>query len=642
VTNNAIYFYTSGILSASLFTSGGAILALGENDTTFGQMSLYGHGTGSSQGGRLQLYLAADYDTTIALFNVQSYEDDLLIGLDTDPDALKLDSNKDLYLTDGSLYVQNAGVSKFIFDSDLGVMAIQSAANQYRTVNYDVTISSQFADIHYMTYCNEVHNYTASASRGIIGQFLMIDCNTVSQDIYSVDVLGLTEYIYLRSGTEVNNVTAARFYIYPLTGSTSASCVAGDFQILGTTSTVGIGVYISVSASSTNWGIRCTANQNYFSGNMLIGDVTLPTSMTKGLSIGAGTAASAVLANAVLLWAADINAAAGQCGLHMMAESEAVALVVAGVQIKGTTGDPTGHEGKMCINTYDNNLRVYAEGGWRHLVTWDSVTDVYTSDGTWTKRPGAKLVLVQLIGGAGGGGSGRKGAASSGRSGGGGGACGGVTEVYRYASDCGATETVTVGQGGTGGAAQTTDSTNGNAGTDGTATTVGTIAYAGGGVGGGGGDTSIGTGGLQGRGNRPTQAGRPGGTVISSTASQPVSFYSVGSGGGGGGINNVNSVSGGGGAYAGDLTRSTLVDGGDGGAAATNGVDGDSGVADKFAGGGGGGGGGASGVGNAGSGGAGGTYGGGGGGGGASLDAVGNSGAGGVGQDGIAIVTTFF
>jgi hypothetical protein len=608
-------------------------------------MSLYGHGTGSSQGGRLQLYLAADYDTTIALFNVQSYEDDLLIGLDTDPDALKLDSNKDLYLTDGSLYVQNAGVSKFIFDSDLGVMAIQSAANQYRTVNYDVTISSQFADIHYMTYCNEVHNYTASASRGIIGQFLRIDCNTVSQDIYSVDVLGLTEYIYLRSGTEVNNVTAARFYIYPLTGSTSASCVAGDFQILGTTSTVGIGVYISVSASSTNWGIRCTASQNYFSGNMLIGDVTLPTSMTKGLSIGAGTAASAVLANAVLLWAADINAAAGQCGLHMMAESEAVALVVAGVQIKGTTGDPTGHEGKMCINTYDNNLRVYAEGGWRHLVTWDSVTDVYTSDGTWTKRPGAKLVLVQLIGGAGGGGSGRKGAASSGRYGGSGGGPGGCVEVWILASDCGGTETVTIGQGGGGGAAQTTDSTDGNVGTAGTNTSFGTLAIAGGGVGGPAGTSaSLGAASvaLMGRGNRMVGSGSGGALTSSTTVAVTSGYQAVGGGGGAGGVSSTDVEGTGGPGTSGDGAGPSFVSGGAGGAISTNGSAGGSGTASKFSGGGGGGGGGGSKTTNAGSGGAGGTYGGGGGGGGGSLNAVGNSGAGGVGQDGIAIVTTFF
>lgn len=43
------------------------------------------------------------------------------------------------------------------------------------------------------------------------------------------------------------------------------------------------------------------------------------------------------------------------------------------VQIKAektTTGDPTGYEGRMYWNTVDNAFKIYADGGWRTIVTW--------------------------------------------------------------------------------------------------------------------------------------------------------------------------------------------------------------------------------------------------------------------------------
>ena len=41
--------------------------------------------------------------------------------------------------------------------------------------------------------------------------------------------------------------------------------------------------------------------------------------------------------------------------------------------IKTNTGDPaapTGGEVVICSNTVDNNLKVYADGSWRTIVTW--------------------------------------------------------------------------------------------------------------------------------------------------------------------------------------------------------------------------------------------------------------------------------
>lgn len=38
--------------------------------------------------------------------------------------------------------------------------------------------------------------------------------------------------------------------------------------------------------------------------------------------------------------------------------------------LKTTTGDPTGVESRIYVNTFDNKIRVYADGAWRDLATW--------------------------------------------------------------------------------------------------------------------------------------------------------------------------------------------------------------------------------------------------------------------------------
>lgn len=39
--------------------------------------------------------------------------------------------------------------------------------------------------------------------------------------------------------------------------------------------------------------------------------------------------------------------------------------------IKDTTGDPsTGNTGVICINTFNNNIKIYAEGAWRTIGTY--------------------------------------------------------------------------------------------------------------------------------------------------------------------------------------------------------------------------------------------------------------------------------
>ena len=46
-------------------------------------------------------------------------------------------------------------------------------------------------------------------------------------------------------------------------------------------------------------------------------------------------------------------------------------VIDATVVIKTDTGDPTGvTEPIICINTFDNNIKMYADGGWRTLASW--------------------------------------------------------------------------------------------------------------------------------------------------------------------------------------------------------------------------------------------------------------------------------
>jgi hypothetical protein len=38
--------------------------------------------------------------------------------------------------------------------------------------------------------------------------------------------------------------------------------------------------------------------------------------------------------------------------------------------LKADTGDPAGVEGIMTINTFDNVIKIYADGAWRTLASW--------------------------------------------------------------------------------------------------------------------------------------------------------------------------------------------------------------------------------------------------------------------------------
>lgn len=78
--------------TSDTYIKGSAILRIGIFATTpRGQILLTGAGTGQTDGAVISLAPSADYDDPIAYYAFQVNEDDLLIGSDDDPDALKYD-----------------------------------------------------------------------------------------------------------------------------------------------------------------------------------------------------------------------------------------------------------------------------------------------------------------------------------------------------------------------------------------------------------------------------------------------------------------------------------------------------------------------------------------------------------------------
>jgi hypothetical protein len=206
------------------------------------------------------------------------------------------------------------------------------------------------------------------------------------------------------------------------------------------------------------------------------------------------------------------------------------------------------------------HVKVSADGAsWKEAIVVDSATGgvafpsggptkiiAFSSSGTYAPSPGMKFVELILFSGGGGGGSGAVNAAGAAASGGAGGGAGGMAYGQFTAAQIGASQTVTIGAGGTGGAAISTNATAGNAGGAGGATSVGTLLKVFGGGGGAGGGLAVASGGGGGGCAFATATSGSGATA-------GVSSFGVANGGAGAGAANVSAIyfgSGGGGAPA--------------------------------------------------------------------------------------------
>lgn len=319
-------------------------------------------------------------------------------------------------------------------------------------------------------------------------------------------------------------------------------------------------------------------------------------------------------------------------------------LPVANIDVAGIANDVTFLA--TLIPNLDENVKVAVDGV---TITGDGTTgnplvstggtglvtlDVFTSNGTWNKPVGAQKVLVEVFGAGGGGGGGGLAATTNAGSGGGAGGGGSYNKRWFDASELGATESVTVGVGGSGGAGTNTGP-NGSAGSAGTGSSFGSLINAYGGNGGGpGGQSSAGTAGAGGTISiiNPENVGGDGGAG-NSTAGTGVAgsggVFGSGGGGGGAGCNVGSSAAGADGGKTNSVTTGGGAAGGASGANGSNGTD----IGE------GGGGGGSNAAGTAGNGGNGGVGAGGGGGGGSNNSGI--SGDGGDGGRGEVRVTTF-
>ncbi len=122
----------------------------------------------------------------------------------------------------------------------------------------------------------------------------------------------------------------------------------------------------STSDASTNPEVVLKSN---VSGNIILNGLTVFQSLdVGGESVSDGVVAISQQSGNV----GRVNNAREANGTNVSIPSLGVVDAVMGATIvKTTTGDPgVGDSGVLCINTFDNTLKVYAEGAWRQIITW--------------------------------------------------------------------------------------------------------------------------------------------------------------------------------------------------------------------------------------------------------------------------------
>lgn len=235
---------------------------------------------------------------------------DFTLGPATDLDALKLDSNKDLYLTAGDAYIYgrtanaltigngaagadytitfngetNDGVltwmedeDYFQFGDDLYLLAgehigLATAPVSYRAIYYNETWSSEpAATPNGAIYVNQVHNYTLTGDKVAIGLVMITDANTINQGASSGSLYGGDFLTYARSGTVLTNLKGIQCWVYPIAGSTVTTAYGIDVRIVGTAATTSYAIY----ATGGTWGLYVNSDANYLEGTLDCGNLEI-------------------------------------------------------------------------------------------------------------------------------------------------------------------------------------------------------------------------------------------------------------------------------------------------------------------------------------------------------------------------------
>lgn len=121
-------------------------------------------------------------------------------------------------------------------------------------------------------------------------------------------------------------------------------------------------------------GIRSLAETEMLridnAGNLMMQGITSPaTNATNTLHMGIGVASSSNITDAAQMLVKDIGGTGGQASYHIKNEQGTEGVMSVCVY-KTTTGDPSpAFETMMCVNTFDNTVKIYADAAWRTLAS---------------------------------------------------------------------------------------------------------------------------------------------------------------------------------------------------------------------------------------------------------------------------------
>ena len=166
--------------------------------------------------------------------------------------------------------------------------------------------------------------------------------------------------------------------VVKLTNSTTTEALAHglDIQMVGTAAYLWNyedgPLYFAVNNASV---LTLNSTRTQLVNPLIMGSQAIVSNTGAGGVVAIKTTTLPTAATADYAWLAEQDAAgaAGKGALHFRSENMGSTdwAIVSGFVYKTTTGDyAVPHEGLGCINTVDNNIKIYADGAWRTLVTW--------------------------------------------------------------------------------------------------------------------------------------------------------------------------------------------------------------------------------------------------------------------------------